>query len=120
MSLNLTPFIKLKSNTKRNAEGSWSWREMVTMYQDNREEFDKHYHQCSIVEAVYAAIKAMYGDSLRTRLLKIQTVETMAFGKTETEAGDNLVNAITKNVNEWPEQIPDILGAPSREVNIKE
>ena len=34
---------------------------------DNPEEFYSRYHQRSIVEAVFAAIKTMYGYRLRTR-----------------------------------------------------
>ena len=47
------------------------------MYMDDREQFDERYHPRSIVEAVYAALKAMYGDSLRTRTPHTQTTEAM-------------------------------------------
>ena len=75
--MGLTPFIKPKSNTKSNAKGSWAWKEMVTMYREDREQFDERYHPRSIVEAAYAALKAMYGGSLRTRTPKTQTTEAM-------------------------------------------
>ena len=78
--LGLTPFIKPKSNTKSNAKGSWAWKEMVTMYREDRKQFDERYHRnhhSSIVEAVYAALKAMYGGSLRTRTPQTQTTEAM-------------------------------------------
>lgn len=61
------PFIAIKSNTITNAKGSRAWKEMVTMAKNNPKEFDSRYHQRSIVEAVFAAIKTMYGNSLRTR-----------------------------------------------------
>ena len=76
-SLGLTPFIKPKSNTTSNAKGSWAWKEMVTMYREDRKQFDERYHPRSIVEAVYAALKAMYGGSLRTRTPKTQTTEAV-------------------------------------------
>ena len=41
-----------------------------------------------------------------------------AFGQTPVEAKDNLVKAITGYVNEWPDRLDDILGAPSTEVDI--
>ena len=47
------------------------------MYREDRKQFDERYHPSSIVEAVYAALKAMYGGSLRTRTPKTQTTEVM-------------------------------------------
>ena len=67
VGLNMTPYIQPKSNTAHNAKGRWSWRFMVDLYNDNPEEFYSRYHQRSIVEAVFAAIKTMYGYRLRTR-----------------------------------------------------
>lgn len=75
--LGWTPIIKPKSNTVSNAKGSWAWKEMVQLYMNDRDRFDERYHQRSIVEAVYSAIKAMYGASLRTRLMPTQTIEAM-------------------------------------------
>ena len=67
VELNMTPYIQPKSNTVHNAKGSWSWRFMVDLYNDNPGEFYSRYHQRSIVEAVFAAIKTMYNYRLRTR-----------------------------------------------------
>ena len=75
--LGWTPIIKPKSNTTSNAKGSWAWKEMMQLYENDQDQFDGRYHQRSIVEAVYSAIKAMYGNSLRTRLVPTQTVEAM-------------------------------------------
>lgn len=50
---------------------------MVQLYMNDRDRFDERYHQRSIVEAVYSAIKAMYGASLRTRFMPTQTTEAM-------------------------------------------
>ena len=76
-SLGLTPFIKPKSNTTSNAKGSWAWKEVVTVYREDRKQFDERCHPRSIVEAVYAALKAMYGGSLRTRTPMTPTAEAM-------------------------------------------
>lgn len=76
-SVGWDPIIKPKSNTVSNARGSQAWKEMVLMYENDRDQFDERYHQRSIVEAVYSAIKAMYGASLRTRLVPTQTTEAM-------------------------------------------
>ena len=71
------PFIRPKSNTTSNAKGSRAWKEMVTVYREDRKRFDGRCHPRSIVEAVYAALKAMYGGSLRTRTPKTQTAEAV-------------------------------------------
>lgn len=76
-SAGLDPTIKPKSNTVSNAKGSQAWKEMVLTYENDRDQFDGRYHQRSIVEAVYSAIKAMYGASLRTRLVSTPTTEAM-------------------------------------------
>ncbi len=66
-AMGMVPRIKPKSNTVRNAKGSQSWREMVSLYMDDRDKFDSQYHQRSIIEAVFAALKKMYGDGTRCR-----------------------------------------------------
>ena len=55
--------VKPKSNTTGNAKESWVWKEMVTMYKEDRIGLDDRYHKRSIVEAVYAAFKAMFRNS---------------------------------------------------------
>lgn len=51
----------------RNAKGSQTWRGMVNLYMDDRKVFDSGYHQRSIIESVFAALKKMYGDYTRCR-----------------------------------------------------
>ena len=75
-SVGWDPIIKPKSNTVSNANGSQAWKEMVLMYENDQDQFDERYRQRSI-EAVYSAIKAMYGASLRTRLVSTRTTEAM-------------------------------------------
>ena len=67
-AMGMTPYIKPKSNTIRNARGIQAWREMVGLYMDDRDAFDSEYHQRSIIEAVFAALKKMYGDCTRCRM----------------------------------------------------
>ena len=45
-AMGMVPRIKPKSNTVRNAKGSQSWREMVSLYMDDRDRFDTEYHLC--------------------------------------------------------------------------
>ena len=66
-ALGMMPFIDVKKNTTHNAKGSWPWRDMVDMYLNSKDKFDDHYHQRSIIEAVFGALKKMYGSSLRCR-----------------------------------------------------
>ena len=66
-ALGMTPFIDVKKNTTSNAKGSWPWRDMVDMYLNSKDKFDDHYHQRSIIEAVFSALKKMYGSNLRCR-----------------------------------------------------
>ena len=46
-----------------NAKGSQPWRGMVDLYMDDRETFDSEYHQRSVMESVFAALKKMYGTA---------------------------------------------------------
>ena len=66
-AMGMVPRIKPKSNTVRNAKGSQPWRGMVDLYMDYRETFDSEYHQRSVIESVFAALKKMYGDCTRCR-----------------------------------------------------
>ena len=74
-AMGMVPRIKPKSNTVRNAKGSQAWREMVESYMDDRKTFDSEYHQRSIIESVFAALKKMYGNHLRSRRLGRQNRE---------------------------------------------
>ena len=62
-AMGMVPRIKPKSNTVRNAKGSQAWRGMGDLYMDDREAFDSEYHQRSIIESVFAALKKMYGTA---------------------------------------------------------
>ena len=71
----MVPRIKPKSNTVRNAKGSQAWREMVDLCMDDREAFDSEYHQRSVIEAVFGAIKKMYGNHPQSRRCSRQNRE---------------------------------------------
>lgn len=62
------PYIKLKSNTMTKSKGSFICKKIVLAFMKNRGEFDAHYHQRSIVVAVFAAPKEQNGrgGSLRS------------------------------------------------------
>ena len=65
-AMGMIPRIKPKSNTVRNAKGSQPWRGMVDLYMDDRETFDSEYHQRSVMESVFVALK-MHRDCTRCR-----------------------------------------------------
>ncbi len=65
--MGMTPLIKSKSNPIHNAGGSQAWRKMVDMYHDDLPAFNARYHQRSVIEAVFGAIKKMYGSYVRCR-----------------------------------------------------
>ena len=72
-----TPYIKPKRNTTAKSKGSNSWRRMVLRFLTDRDQFDMHYHQRSIVESVFAALKERRGrgGSLRSRTTHTQDRE---------------------------------------------
>ena len=63
--MGMVPRIKPKSNTIHNAFGSQAWREMVDLSVQDPDTFKSGYHQRSIIEAVFGAIKKMYGNHTR-------------------------------------------------------
>ena len=58
---------RIKPNTCATPREAKPWRGMVGSCMDNREAFDSGYHQRSIIESVFAALKKMYGDCTRCR-----------------------------------------------------
>jgi transposase len=61
-----TAYIPFKSNSTPGEAGS-IWEKMYLYYQLHREEFEKHYHQRSNVESTFSAVKAKFGDSVRSK-----------------------------------------------------
>ena len=61
------PRILPKSNTVCKNGGSQAWGDMTRTHRDDLERFMSEYHQRSIIEAVFGAIKKMYGNHLRGR-----------------------------------------------------
>ena len=61
------PRIRLKSNTVCKNGGSQAWGDMTRTYRDELARFMDEYHQRSIIEAVFGAIKKVYGNHPRSR-----------------------------------------------------
>jgi len=60
-------FIPFKSNATGRAGGSRLWRDAYHLFQLNRDEFDDHYHKRSNVETTIGAIKAKFGETLKSK-----------------------------------------------------
>lgn len=60
-----TPYIPFKPNST-DAKGGL-WEKMLNLYRLKQEEFMKHYHQRSNVEATFSMVKAKFRDHVRSR-----------------------------------------------------
>ena len=63
----MVPRIRPKSNTVCKNGGSQAWGDMTRTHRNELARFMDEYHQRSIIEAVFGAIKKMYGNHLRGR-----------------------------------------------------
>ena len=63
----MVPRVRPKSNTVCKNGGSQAWGDMARTHRDELARFMDEYHQRSIIEAVFGAIKRMYGNHLRSR-----------------------------------------------------
>ena len=63
----MVPRIRPKSNTVCKNGGSQAWGDMARTHRDELARFMGEYHQRSIIEAVFGAIKKMYGNHHRSR-----------------------------------------------------
>ncbi len=72
-----TPFIPFKSNSKENARGCRLWKLMYQFCHDNKEEFDRHYHQRSKIESTIWMIKKNYRNSIKTKTFTSQINELL-------------------------------------------
>ena len=70
-----TPRILPKSNTVCKNGGGQAWGDMTRTHRDDPGRFMSEYHRRSVIEAVFGAIKKMYGNHLRGRRLARQKRE---------------------------------------------
>jgi transposase len=78
--LGIEAFIPFKSNSvarNRSKTSPASWRKAFHLFQANREEFDRRYHQRSNVEAVFSALKRKFGENIRSRTPAAQVNEIL-------------------------------------------
>jgi transposase len=60
-------FIPFKKNAVGKMRGSMVWKRMYHFFQFNQEEFMEHYHKRSNVESTIFAIKAKFGETLKSK-----------------------------------------------------
>jgi len=70
-----TPIIKPKRNTTIRKRGSQPWRDMITLWLEDKQKFLTRYHQRSKAESVYSSLKRCYGNHLSSRKAKAQRRE---------------------------------------------
>jgi transposase len=70
-----TPFLAFRSNVKN--ERSGTWQQMFHYFMFRKEEFLQHYHKRSNVESTFMAIKAKFGDAVRSKTPVAQANEVL-------------------------------------------
>lgn len=71
-------YIPFKSNAKFNQKGSRMWRKMWHLFNCNEEEFSAQYNKRSNVESTFGAMKAKFGERIRSRKEAAQINELLA------------------------------------------
>lgn len=61
------PYVPFKENSNGKPQGSYIWRKMFHYFQFNRDDFLKHYHNRSNVEATFSAVKKKLGETLKSK-----------------------------------------------------
>lgn len=69
------PYIPFKKNASRKARGSLTWSRCLALFQDQPEEFYKHYHLRSNVESTFSALKRKFGAKLYMKNFNAQVNE---------------------------------------------
>jgi hypothetical protein len=76
-SMGGTAYIPFKSNNLQGEAGT-IWEKMYLFYNFKREEFAKHYHLRSLAESAFSALKAKFGDSVRSKTTVAMKNEVLA------------------------------------------
>ncbi len=71
-----TPYIPFRKNTLVPEKDS-AWKRMYHFYHFNRDAFLAHYHRRSNAESTFAAIKAKFGDRIRSKTDAAQVNEVL-------------------------------------------
>lgn len=66
-SLGGVPYIPFKENSTSKPQGTRIWRKMFHYFQFNKDDFLKHYHNRSNVEATFSSVKKKLGETLKSK-----------------------------------------------------
>lgn len=69
------PFIRPKKTTTGRRNNGRAFTEMIEQYKENKNEWMKKYHQRSVIEAVFSALKRKLGGFVTSIKRRIQCVE---------------------------------------------
>jgi len=70
-----TPFIRPKKTTTGETNKARPFTEMIQQYKENKNEWMKKYHQRSLIEAVFSALKRRLGGYVTSIKRRIQHTE---------------------------------------------
>ena len=76
-SIGANAYIAFKENSRGRAYGSPAWLNAFYHFQNNKEDFLKHYHKRSNVETTFMAIKRKFGETLKSRNRTAQVNELL-------------------------------------------
>jgi transposase len=82
-ALGATPYLAFKKNSRPDGVGFFrrqavdTWSKMYHLYNFQRETYLGHYHKRSNVETTFMAIKAKFGDAIRSRTFVAQQNEVL-------------------------------------------
>lgn len=69
------PYIPFRKNASAKQRGAYVWKKCLNLFQNNAEEFYRHYHLRSNIESTFSAIKRRFGVKLFTKNFTSQTNE---------------------------------------------
>jgi transposase len=72
-----TPYIKPKKNVTARAKGHPAWKEMIHTYQEDSEEWEKHYNHRPKIEAMFKSTKNRFDETVTSRRRWRQRRETL-------------------------------------------
>jgi len=72
-----TAYIPFKSNSTGKAKGSLVWKKAFHFFQFHRDVFSKHFHKRSNAETTFGAIKAKFGEVLKSKKFTAQVNEVL-------------------------------------------
>ena len=76
-SIGAQAYIAFKENSRGRAKGSPAWIKAFYHFQNNKEDFLKHYHKRSNVETTFMAIKQKFGETLKSKNTTAQVNELL-------------------------------------------